>query len=115
MNVKNNRRRGCNYERDLAKLFRELGWNSCKTSRYASKMLDDLKVDLVSTSPFQVQAKNTQILPNPFDTLASMPQTEGLYNIIFNKRLRKGEIVIMEKATFVKILRLLIENKIITP
>jgi len=108
--MKNNRRKGCQYERDLAKLFRELGWIDCKTSRYESRMWDDLKVDLTNTSPLQIQAKSTQVLANPFKTLDSMPQTEGKYNVIFNKRLQQGEIVILRKEDFIKMLKLLIDK-----
>ena len=53
-----NRTVGNNYERALAKLFREeFGFLHCKTSRAASKMLDDSKVDLAFTGQWGVQAK----------------------------------------------------------
>lgn len=108
-----NRTKGHNYERALVKLFRELGWLDCKTSRYESKMWDDLKVDLTHTDPFHIQAKNTLNLPNPFTLLDSMPQIEGKHNIIFNKRKGNGEIVIMRKKDFLHLLQLLIDNKLI--
>lgn len=52
----NSRNKGNNFERDLVHLFKELGFEHCKTSRYASRILDDSKVDLANI-PLNVQAK----------------------------------------------------------
>lgn len=54
---KANKRLGSNAERLYAKLFRELGFSFCKTSRQASRLHDDAGVDLVETTPFNVQIK----------------------------------------------------------
>ena len=52
-----NKRKGSNAERYYAKVFREdLGFNFCKTSRQANRMLDDAGVDLAFL-PFNVQIK----------------------------------------------------------
>ncbi len=52
-----NRSKGHNAERYFAKVFREeLGFIDCKTTRYSSRELDDLKIDLVNL-PFNVQIK----------------------------------------------------------
>jgi hypothetical protein len=53
---KNNRRKGHVYERYLAKLFRALGYEKCKTSREASRLYDNCGYDLWGI-PFLVQAK----------------------------------------------------------
>lgn len=53
---KNNRRKGHVYERQLAKLFRALGYEKCKTSREASRLYDNCGYDLWGI-PFLVQAK----------------------------------------------------------
>jgi hypothetical protein len=53
---KNNRRKGHVYERYLAKLFRVLGYEKCKTSREASRLYDNCGYDLWGI-PFLVQAK----------------------------------------------------------
>lgn len=53
---KTNRNKGNNAERYYAKLFRDLGYEHCKTSRQASRLLDDCKVDLFGI-PFNVQIK----------------------------------------------------------
>ena len=50
------RKKGHNYERALAIIFRNLGFKYCRTSRAESKLLDDCGVDLTNL-PFLVQAK----------------------------------------------------------
>ena len=44
------RRKGHDYERQIRREYRELGWSNCETSRFASKMMDDRKIDLVNTT-----------------------------------------------------------------
>lgn len=54
----NSRNKGGNYERWLAKFFREhFNYNFCKTSRQSSRMLDDCGIDL-SGLPYNIQAKS---------------------------------------------------------
>ena len=53
---KTNRTKGHVGERKYAKLFRELGFTFCKTSRATSRLLDDSGVDL-NFLPFNVQIK----------------------------------------------------------
>lgn len=53
---KKNKRLGSNAERLYAKLFRELGFTFCKTSRQASRVHDDAGIDLMYL-PFNVQIK----------------------------------------------------------
>lgn len=111
----NGRNKGNAYERKLAKEFRELGFVNCKTSRYESKMLDDLKVDLTNTGFFNVQAKAVERLsPTHHDILESMPKDSN-YNVIFHKRNRKGDIVVMSKDDFYELVQMLINCEIIKP
>lgn len=51
-----NRNKGNNCERLYAKLFRELGYDKCITSRYGSRIHDDCGIDLLNV-PFNVQIK----------------------------------------------------------
>lgn len=53
---KANRNKGHRAERDAAKKFREIGYDFCKTSRQASRLLDDSKIDLAFI-PYNVQVK----------------------------------------------------------
>lgn len=109
----NGKNKGNSYERKLAKEFRDYGFENCKTSRYESKMLDDLKVDLTNTGIFNIQAKNVERLsPSYHDILKSMPNDSN-YNLIFHKRNRKGEVVVMTKEDFYEIMEMLINLDII--
>ena len=51
-----NKRKGSNAERFYAKLFRELGFTFCETSRFVSKKHDNAKIDLMYV-PFNIQIK----------------------------------------------------------
>lgn len=53
---KTNKRKGSNAERFYAKIFREIGYEFCKTSREASKLHDNAGIDLMFL-PFNVQVK----------------------------------------------------------
>jgi len=50
------RTKGHNAEREYVKIFRELGYKDCITSRLGSRMLDNAGIDLMYT-PFNVQIK----------------------------------------------------------
>tara|TARA_R100000656_G_scaffold82997_1_gene60618 strand:- start:60 stop:407 length:348 start_codon:yes stop_codon:yes gene_type:complete len=106
--------KGSSYERKLAKEFRGFGFLNCKTSRFESKMLDDAGVDLTHTGVFNIQAKAVERLsPSYHDILSSMPQNDNNYNLIFHKRNRRGEVVVMKKEDFYDILTMLINTDII--
>lgn len=51
-----NRTKGHQAERDYAKIFRNLGFSQCVTSRYGSRKHDDAGIDLINL-PFNVQIK----------------------------------------------------------
>lgn len=51
-----NKTKGSNAERLYAQKFRELGYKLCQTARYASKLHDDAKIDLVHI-PYNIQIK----------------------------------------------------------
>ena len=109
-----NRNKGHSFERKIAQLFRNLGWN-CTTSRYSSKELDDQKIDLCGTDPFVVQAKAVERLGTLHSVLAEMPEEKGKYNVVFHKLNRKGTIVAMAQDDFIELLEMLIGNGIIKP
>jgi len=108
----NSRNKGNKYERDIAKEFRDMGFVDCKTSRYESKMLDDMKVDLTNTGIFNVQLKHVERLGAYHKILDSMPKDNN-YNVIFHKRNRLGEVVVMTKEDFYDILQMLINTDIV--
>lgn len=59
VNGKRNRQVGHSYERLWAKRFRDMGFSYCKTSRQASRLLDDSKIDLAFV-PYNVQCKSVK-------------------------------------------------------
>jgi hypothetical protein len=105
---KSARSKGTSYERAVAIKFREMGWPECETSRFASKKMDDMKVDLVETHPFYVQCKAVENLGPPHNVLAEMPDkgSKGIINIVFHKKNRKGTIVAMSEEDFWKLVRM---------
>lgn len=100
-----NRTAGHNLEREVAKDFVQMGFQNCKTSRYASREKDDQKVDLCYTEPFNIQCKRTNQAPNFQELLSSMPQSNG-YNIVIHRRPKRkgtkgaGDVAVMDKRTF---------------
>jgi hypothetical protein len=98
-----NRTAGHNYERQLVKEFKELGYGSCCTSRSESKNRDDAGVDLCYSGPWNVQAKYTKNAPNMHTLLDSMPKEEGQINVVFHKRKNVGETVTMTKKDFYRL------------
>lgn len=109
----NSRKKGNTYELKIAKEFRDFGFVKCKTSRYESKMLDDMKVDLTNTGFFNIQCKAVEKLSSSYhDIIESMPKDNN-YNVIFHKRNRKGEVVVMSKEDFYEIVEILIKSGIL--
>ncbi len=109
------RRKGHDYERKVRLEFRQYGWKYCQTSRYASKMIDDAKIDLVNTSPFAIQCKATANNPSYHKILKQMKPNMPLYKLIYHKKPNDSEYVIMEKNDWLEILEMLIENGVISP
>lgn len=68
---KQNKQRGNNFERKIAKDLRDLGFTQVVTSRSESKSTDDNKVDIIDKGkqlPFdmQIQTKKTSSTPSYF-------------------------------------------------
>jgi hypothetical protein len=106
------RTKGHNYERQIAKEMRELGWPDAATSRYVSQELDDQKVDIARTDPFNIQCKAYKNNPQYTKILSEMPEGAN-YNIVFHKKPRQGEFVIMKKEDFYELLRAMRVEKIL--
>lgn len=63
------RTKGHRYEQQIVKELKDLGFTGCQTSRFASKMKDDQKIDIVDLKnklPIDIQLKKTQNIPNYF-------------------------------------------------
>lgn len=111
----NSRTKGHAFERKLAKLFVELGWVRCKTSRSESRNRDDEKVDLCYTAPFNIQAKSVENLGSIHKVLAVMPVEEENMNLVWHKKNNQGSIVAMSEKDFLHILSLLIKSGEVKP
>ena len=108
-----NRRKGHDFERKIRQDFKSLGWSDCETSRYASKMMDDRKIDLVNTKPFAVQCKASINNPSYHKIFKDMQSDAEDYKVIYHKRMNDNEYVIMQKKDFHELLEMLVANKII--
>ena len=109
----NVRQKGLDYERKLVIELKELlSDDSIGTSRNLNRFKDSLKCDIVNIPMFNLQAKATESTPSYHSLLKEMPQDTN-YNVIFHKRNRKGEVVVMSKDSFYEILGMLIHNGII--
>ena len=112
----NNRRRGHNWERTCLNYLSSI-FPKIKTSRYASKMQDDLKVDLCFTGDYNFQCKLSNIKLDYPSILESMPEDDK-YNVIMHKLTKKsaknfipvGEYAILKLDDFITLLEKLEEN-----
>jgi len=88
-----NRNKGFQFERDIVTLLREAGYKA-STSRFSSRELDNQGVDIYTTAPINIQAKNVDRLSPPaHDILKAMPKNKT--PVLFHKRKNKGVIVSM--------------------
>lgn len=102
------RSKGIRYEQDLAREFREiLHEETCRTSRAESRLLDACKVDLTCRF-LNVQAKNVRgninyndlILSIKEALLENIPEREHLPVVVFHKKGRNREYIVMDKSDF---------------
>lgn len=110
---KRNRVAGHNLERRIAKKFKHLGYKYAKTSRQASRLLDDSKVDIAFV-PFNVQCKKgykkglnyTNIFLEMKECLKNNFPPEDVVHtypcvIIHDKdRKKEDKLVVIEEDTF---------------
>lgn len=93
----NSRRKGHNYERFLAKWFKNLGFYYTKTSRAASKLLDDCGVDLAFL-PFLIQAKRGYNKNRPkFENIYKNIKTKLAENYPEDDPIHKKPIILAHK------------------
>lgn len=108
-----NRRKGHDFEREIVNRMKDLGFDKAVTSRYASKMMDDMKVDLCNTEPFYIQAKCLGKAPSIRKVLGEMPETENM-NVIFWKVPKDNDqYAILHLEDFYEIIEMLKSNKIL--
>ena len=110
-----NRDKGNNYERKIAQELRDLGFNDVVTSRYASKEIDDNKIDLVfqnKSCDLNIQLKKTTNVPQYFKIRSESNSEPENFCLIWNKQEKKsknfcsaGELVMIDKQLFYKLIK----------
>ena len=106
----NSRNKGNSYERKIMNQIK-IFFPKVKTARNESKTLDDSKVDLAFTNPFNLQLKAVEVMSinKIIEVLNSMPTDDNINTIIYKKN-NKPELVIMYKDSLYKILSWLKES-----
>lgn len=116
-----NRTAGHNWEREVRNDLKELGWKDAETSRYASRKMDDLKVDLINTEPFYIQCKVSNKKLDFCKILEEMPNdSSGIINIVAAKMtsksgkrfMTKDKLVIMKYNDFLNLLEDTLKSKV---
>lgn len=111
INASRNRRAGHNYERECTNYFKSLGFLRARTSRQASRLLDDAKVD-IAYIPFNVQCKAVNSNINYLTLIKEvntgidklMPERKEYPVIVFHKKKNKKTLVVMDIDEFTKLL-----------
>ena len=107
----NQRRKGHNYERQICREFKDLGYDA-KTTRQESHTLDSLGVDVLVNAPYHIQCKSTSQTFNYSKFYVDYNALDKPI-IIFHKQTKKanmnfvsqGEYVIMKKELFYDLIK----------
>lgn len=111
-----NRTAGHNWEREVIKDLKKIGFANAVSARYESKRLDDAGVDIVNTGPFNMQCKNESKRPDYHKLITEMPAGVNLVLHKFTKKTDKGKFttqgkyVIMEYSEFLDLLETYVET-----
>ena len=97
----NGKQKGNAYELKIVCELKEMGFEA-ESSRNASRKMDALGVDIVTNFPFHIQCKRVERLFNPEGILTNMPNDKK--RVIFTKKNRKPELVIMFKRDFYELI-----------
>lgn len=87
--MKRNRRAGQDWEREIVRDLKELGYKDAVTSRYASKMMDDKGVDILGVGGYAIQCKNLSQNIN-IPQVMNRIDTNDTRVILFKKTKKKG-------------------------
>ncbi|MCU0322686.1 MAG: hypothetical protein MUE72_09735 [Chitinophagaceae bacterium] len=122
---KRNRSAGSNWERELAKLFRDIGYLHVVTTRSESRSRDAQKIDLINKDegvngrlPFNIQAKNVVGHLKYGKVLAEMPKDDNMNVVLHKQTYKKGDrfiesdrFAIMYMEDFIKLIVKLLKNE----
>ncbi len=123
---KRNRVAGSNWERELAQLFRDIGYPHVITTRQGSRLRDSQKIDLMNSDeskygrlPYNVQAKNVKGHLQYAKVIEELPKDPGIVNVVLHKQTNKvnnrfvctGKYAILHMEDFVNMLKKLKNNE----
>jgi len=95
--------KGHGLERETVIQLKAYGWQA-STSRYSNRELDDLKVDIDTDAPFNIQCKAVERLSMPVHQLLFKDMPTDKTPVVFHKRNNKGTVVSMRLSDFFKLL-----------
>jgi hypothetical protein len=101
-----NRTAGNNYERQIAKELRDMGFKAV-TSRSESRNLDAKGIDLVTDFPLAPQMKCSINQPNVHELLTTTEAEVIFYKKVLKAKKKfttKGEYIMMKKSDFYKLI-----------
>lgn len=105
---------GHNYERELVKELKLVGFKNASTSRYSSRELDDRCIDIFGVKPFAIQCKATNgSFPSVVAEMNKIQADKTDYKVLAVKVRNKGEYVVLEQADFLELLSMLKFSQII--
>ncbi len=93
-----NRTAGHKWERDVAKLFRDMGFSHVVTSRSENKKRDADKIDLMNTDelengvfPWSVQCKTLNTTATYPKLLSEMKELAGAVKVVIHRQTKKSK------------------------
>lgn len=92
-----NRTAGHNWEREVRNDFRTIGYKEAETSRYASRKMDDQKVDLVDTGIYNIQCKVSNKALDFCKILGEMPDDDKVNVVLAKMTDKKGKRFMTKK------------------
>jgi hypothetical protein len=90
---KNNKRKGNNFELQVIKKLKEIGYTGCVSSRSINKLADANKIDVIDTEnklPVNIQIKNTLNTPDYFTIESQCTDKSKPFIIIWKKTGKQG-------------------------
>lgn len=121
---KRNRNAGSGWERELAQLFRSIGYPHVITTRQGSRLRDSQKIDLMNSDesehgrlPYNVQAKNVKGHLQYAKVIGELPDNPGITNVVLHKQTAKvknrfictGKYAILHMDNFIEMVKKLKE------
>ena len=88
------KRKGNNFELEIVKELRNIGYGGCVSSRSKDKLADANKIDIVDVNqelPVNIQSKYTQNIPNYFDIRDACTDKSKPFCLIWKKAGKNGE------------------------